>query len=90
MYSWWPEIKEQTLFYLLAGLAFVPFGVIYAILRVRHHQTWFVLFLPLLGGIVTASVIRAFVQRRQSSSTEKLANARPESQLTFKVHRGGS
>jgi hypothetical protein len=58
VHSWWHETTQQFFIYLLTGLGFVPFGVVYAVLRVHQQNQWYVLALPLAGGLALASVIQ--------------------------------
>jgi len=59
--SWLRDVKKLTILYLAAGLAFVPWGVAYAVLRLWGGWTHPAVTLAVLGcGTVTA----LFVWRR--------------------------
>ena len=64
MRSWWHETTRQFFLYLLVGMGFVPFGLVYALLRVHHQTGLYVLLLPLAGGLVLAAVIRSVASSR--------------------------
>ena len=61
---WLRSVCRLTLLYLVAGLLFAPWGVVYASLRTYHVQTHPLVTLVLLGcGLLTALVAWRRVER---------------------------
>jgi len=61
--SWLYETTEQFLLYILVGLGFVPFGIVYAVLRIHHQSGWYVLLPLMMGGVAVGFFIGSAVFR---------------------------
>lgn len=63
--SWLRDVKKLTVLYLAAGLAFVPWGAVYAVLRLWGGWTHRALALGFLAcGTVTALLVWQHVEKR--------------------------
>ena len=63
MRSWLRETTEQFLLYILVGLGFLPFGIVYAALRIHHLSGWYVLMPLMMGGVAVGFFIWSAVFR---------------------------
>ena len=76
--------------YMLVGLVFIPFGVVYGFLRTHHQNSWFVLGAPLLGGLILASLVRAMFQRWTGFSGRVADESRDQTRVALKIQRSRS
>jgi hypothetical protein len=79
--SFWRDSRNLYLLYLVAGVAAMPAGLIYAILATKHLDRWWTT-VPLLAlGLVSALLVWSYCERhwfpaRSESLTETIFNVR--------------
>jgi len=61
---WLHELGRMFLLYLAVGVAFVPFGLIYALLALAGWDHWFVAVVALAGGFLAARFVWAALEKR--------------------------
>lgn len=57
MKNWLRDVRYLARRYFLAGLLFVPFGLVYALGRLKHGDSYWILAVCLLGGFVTVGQV---------------------------------
>jgi uncharacterized membrane protein len=75
--SFWRDRSNLYVLYVIAGIAAVPAGLIYAILAASGRDHWWTTFPLLAAGLVSALLARQYYERRLVLPTDVKVSANP-------------